>query len=609
MVVIKVQTQQPNITVQPSGQTISAGATATMSITATSPDGGTLTYQWCSNTLAQNYSGTNISGATNASYTTGVLSAGTYYYYCDVKNSDGVSTDSLASDLVTITVNAPSSTPAQKPTITLQPKDAYYYLPDSPAIAALTVTATSGDGGALSYQWYSINTQGAAGTSIGGATSSSYTPLTSPSGSKYYYCVITNTKSGNSTSIESGAVIVIMDDAPPYSGPAGTGTISDPLKVYDVTTLKRVATGNPSSWTRTAYYEQVAHIDLSSEANWTPLAQFQGFQGGYNGGNFIISNLTLNNTSSTQQQAFFCAVSSGGILENVRLINCDITNNPYTDTGGLVGVVNGGTVRNCYVSGSVFFNQTTQSGGDGNVGGLAGYVTNTGSGIIENCYAMVNVTGRGYVASIGGLVGQNWGTVRNCYATGNVLGDATMNSTDRKIGGIVGLNGGLVENCYATGNVSNASTTTANVKIGGVVGDNSYNGGSVENCYATGNVSGGEDSGGVVGYRGTTKCCIALNTNINGTYCYRVGNLSGYLSTNCHGRSDMKKNEVATTWTNNTANGQDGADITATEWNSASWWTSTANFSSTVWDITNGKLPTLKNMPAGMQNPVVQPLP
>ncbi|CAB4159901.1 Fibronectin type III [uncultured Caudovirales phage] len=50
----------PSITVQPANQTVTAGATATFSVTAT---GSGLTYQWRRN-------GTNISGATSSSYTT-----------------------------------------------------------------------------------------------------------------------------------------------------------------------------------------------------------------------------------------------------------------------------------------------------------------------------------------------------------------------------------------------------------------------------------------------------------------------------------------------------------------------------------------------------------
>src|SRR6185295_14603086 len=51
----------PAITGQPANQTVTAGQTATFSVTASGS--GPLTYQWTKN-------GTNIPGATNASYTT-----------------------------------------------------------------------------------------------------------------------------------------------------------------------------------------------------------------------------------------------------------------------------------------------------------------------------------------------------------------------------------------------------------------------------------------------------------------------------------------------------------------------------------------------------------
>jgi hypothetical protein len=464
-------------------------------------------------------------------------------------------------------VNAPSSTPAQKPSITLQPKDAYYYLPDSPAVAALTVTATSGDGGALTYQWYSGNTHGAAGTSIGGATSSSYTPLTSAGDTKFYYCVVTNTLSGNISTTKSGAVVIIMDNAAAYTGPAGTGTAADPFIVHDVTTLQRVAKGIGAwtgNWSRSASYKQVRHISLptvsAGNSNWSKIGVdiMNPFSGSYDGGGYTINNLTMNMSSYSEIGMFVYISGSNAIVKNVGLVNCDIKGGPY-------------------------------------VGGIVVY----NIGIMENCYVTGNVSGSG---SVGGVVGGNEGTIANCYATGNVSGGTG-------VGGVVGSNSSTMKNCYATGNVSGSSNY-----VGGVVGWNDDSG-TVQNCYSTGNVSGIYVVGGVVGGNstlGTAKYCIALNPNIttNSTNFGRVlYNGSSSTMTNNYGRSDMKKDEIATTWTSS-ANGKDGADITATEWNSASWWTGTANFNSTVWDISNGKLPTLKNMPGNpVQNPVVQPLP
>lgn len=58
----------------------------------------------------------------------------------------------------------------------------------------LTVKASISDGGNLTYQWYSSNTNSTeGGTKIEGATSSSYEAKVAAKETKYFYCVVTNT--------------------------------------------------------------------------------------------------------------------------------------------------------------------------------------------------------------------------------------------------------------------------------------------------------------------------------------------------------------------------------------------------------------------------------
>jgi YVTN family beta-propeller protein len=93
---------QPGITTQPQSQTVSAGATATFSVTAT---GGGLSYQWESEAPGGS-SFTNITGATSSSYTTPAttLAQSGTQYMCVVTNSVG----STPSNAATLTVtNAP----------------------------------------------------------------------------------------------------------------------------------------------------------------------------------------------------------------------------------------------------------------------------------------------------------------------------------------------------------------------------------------------------------------------------------------------------------------------------------------------------------------------
>lgn len=94
----------PSITSQPSGQTVTAGATATFNVSATGT--GSLTYQWRRN-------GTNISGATSASYTTpattvsgGSANNGDLYSVVVTGDTSPPATSSNA----TLTVNAPGVT-------------------------------------------------------------------------------------------------------------------------------------------------------------------------------------------------------------------------------------------------------------------------------------------------------------------------------------------------------------------------------------------------------------------------------------------------------------------------------------------------------------------
>lgn len=62
-------------------QSKTAGQTATMDSTATAIT-GTPTYQWYSNNEENYDTPTEAEGETSATYTTGELSAGTYYYFC-----------------------------------------------------------------------------------------------------------------------------------------------------------------------------------------------------------------------------------------------------------------------------------------------------------------------------------------------------------------------------------------------------------------------------------------------------------------------------------------------------------------------------------------------
>ena len=176
----------PSITAQPSSVTITAGQTATFSVTATGT--APLSYQWKKN-------GTTITGATAASYTTPAETTADNgaQFTVLVSNSAGSATSNAA----TLTVNpAPVA-----PSITTQPSSVTISAGQT-ATFSVTVTGTA----PLSYQW-SQN-----GTAISGATSSSYTtPAETTSASGAQFTVVVSNSAGSAT---SNAATLTVNPAP-----------------------------------------------------------------------------------------------------------------------------------------------------------------------------------------------------------------------------------------------------------------------------------------------------------------------------------------------------------------------------------------------------------
>jgi hypothetical protein len=210
----------PSITTQPQGATYIQNSTAA-ALTVAATANGTLSYQWYSNTTSSNNGGTSISGATSASYTPSTAIVGTKYYYVVITNTTNSGIATAASNTAAITVNVPDVVAPATPSITTQPQGTTYT--QNSTAAALTVAATAN--GTLSYQWYSNTANSnSGGTSINGATSTSYVPPTATVGTKYYYVVITNTTDGGSeTAVSSTAAITVNVPSTPAKLEKPTG--------------------------------------------------------------------------------------------------------------------------------------------------------------------------------------------------------------------------------------------------------------------------------------------------------------------------------------------------------------------------------------------------
>ncbi len=265
----------------------------------------------------------------------------------------------------------------------------------------------------------------------------------------------------------------------------GTGTVADPYLITEPNHLAQLSTYTDDL---DKHYKLVNDLDCSN-ATINSIGSFTTpFTGSLDGNHKTISNLTISGNGLFDRVEAYDMVP----IFDLAILNSTVSGS--SRTGGLVGYLRAGTIRNCYFQGSV--------SGNRDVGGLVG----ESLGFIEDCFAIAEVQGN---RGVGGLVGTNFSMIQKCYASGKVTGG------DR-CGGLVGdtepysfyqtPSGQFIEigpptilNCYATGCV------TGNGSIGGLIGINNYWENEHEHIsivigsYSTGPVSGNTDVGGLVG--------------------------------------------------------------------------------------------------------------
>ncbi|MCL2062466.1 MAG: Ig-like domain-containing protein [Firmicutes bacterium] len=104
----------PEITTHPLSGSVDLGGTRVLTVEATSPDGGELSYQWYSNTSASNSGGAPIADATSNTYSVPANADNTYYYYVEVTNTNtnppinNITIATTPSNVATVTVVDPN---------------------------------------------------------------------------------------------------------------------------------------------------------------------------------------------------------------------------------------------------------------------------------------------------------------------------------------------------------------------------------------------------------------------------------------------------------------------------------------------------------------------
>ncbi|MDD4816051.1 MAG: InlB B-repeat-containing protein [Clostridia bacterium] len=197
---------------------------------------------------------------------------------------------------------------------------------------------------------------------------------------------------------------------------------------------------------------------------WTPMGNLTyTFSGNFDGNNFVISGLYINDIALSNQGLF--GVNLMGTISNTKLTNTCVIG--LNRVGSLVGangqdLLGGARVENCSNNGIVV--------GKGAVGGIVGQIrysaevfNSSNSGYVMTYHDGIDAS---MEDSVGGIAGYlyNWGSsIENCFNTSTII----ANGNSLLVGGIIGnFNevgplidyGYCFENCYNIGTIISTGT-------------------------------------------------------------------------------------------------------------------------------------------------------
>lgn len=198
------------------------------------------------------------------------------------------------------------------------------------------------------------------------------------------------------------------------------------------------------------HYRQIANVDLNGKTfSSIGSTEANAFTGSYNGNEFTISNMTLQNNDV--YAGLFGVIGDYAVVSNVKLSAVSINGgNKYV---GAIAGLNKGKILDCEATDASL---TTSMTSASYIGGIAAVnnnrvITSSFNGEIKNA------------EFLGGVVALNNGArVQDCYARGEFVPAATS-----KMGGVVANNFAVsnnranVVNCYST--IKNKDTTNSNM--------------------------------------------------------------------------------------------------------------------------------------------------
>lgn len=480
--------------------------------------------------------------------------------------------------------------PLLAPAFCTQPESATYKQDESAAPLTVAVDSTSNTDRRvhLVYQWYKADNESDAGTAIEGATTNTYTPATSETGTVYYYCEVQDRYKQSGQTYVSEKVCSerakIQVTTGGFSLP-GTGTADDPKLIYTADDLKQihemVAEGNGFE----GYYFRFEN-DITLPDDWTPIGctvdgtnkfdprkpsekdNLRAFSGTILGNGKLLTvpkggrpllayvkNATVKDLNIYGEEingyglvdglhgvGFTSSDTFAIIIENVTLksgtktlksglIGAEVDNDVNGFAGASAAFIT--TIRNCTIEEGVVIGY---DGSQSEIGAFAGRF----QGVIENCVSHATVKGVNYV---GGIIGSRDNAMGQCTVS-KCSFDGAVIASGKFAGGITGamyIGGGApngvkttIQGCTASG------TVTGTENVGGITGgdrsvNQAWNEYSVTGNTFSGKVSGTKNVGGIIGYyRSLNKFDnIAGNAYLKGCGAEQGIGAVDYVDTSC----------------------------------------------------------------------------
>lgn len=508
-------------------------------------------------------------------------------YLCTVRCTiDGVTYSSA----ITFTCSVIGENPLLAPAFCTQPESATYKQDESAAPLTVAVDSTSNTDRKdhLEYQWYKADNESDAGTTIEGATTNTYTPATSETGTVYYYCKVWDRYKQSGQTYESDKVCSerakIQVTTGGFSLP-GAGTADDPKLIYTADDLKQihemVAEGNGFE----GYYFRFEN-DITLPDDWTPIGctvdgtnkfdprkpsekdNLRAFSGTILGNGKLLTipkggkpllayvkNATVKDLNIYGEEingyglvdglhgvGFTSSDTFAIIIENVTLksgtktlksglIGAEVDNDVNGFAGASAAFIT--TIRNCTIEEGVVIGY---DGSQSEIGAFAGRF----QGVIENCVSHATVKGVNYV---GGIIGSRDNAMGQCTVS-KCSFDGAVIASGKFAGGITGamyIGGGApngvkttIQGCTVSGNV------TGTENVGGITGgdrsvNQAWNEYSVTGNTFSGKVRGTKNVGGIIGYyRSLNKLDnIAGNAYLKGCGAEQGIGAVDYVDTSC----------------------------------------------------------------------------